>query len=70
MGIKNHYLYISLNGRYTLKLYLVTYSIAFREHPHTTSDFLGGGGVKPNLIFYMYLLIKVSDEGGVGGQKK
>ena len=24
-----------------------------REHPHTTSDFLGGGGVKPNPIFYM-----------------
>ena len=42
-----------------------------REHPHTTSDFLGGGGVKPNPIFYMLVLIKVSDEGGrEGGQKR
>ena len=42
--------------------------VVVREHPHTTSDFLGGRGVKPP-IFYMLVLIKVSDEGG-GGVKK
>ena len=31
----------------------LTFSLFLREHPHTTSDFLGGGGVKPNPIFYM-----------------
>ena len=30
-----------------------------REHPHTTSDFLGGGGVSPNPM-------KSDDRGGRG----
>ena len=30
-----------------------------REHPHTTSDFLGGGGVRPNPM-------KSDDKGGRG----